>query len=75
MMAEICSGTLFFLPNLRPIRNTIGRVMQDSVAKFAAVKIGFSASSAGIHLARPVVVLHRMVLNRLINEPTITNGM
>ena len=53
----------------------MGRVMQDSVAKFAAVKMGFSASSAGIHLARPVVVLHRIVLNRLINEPTITNGM
>ena len=53
----------------------MGRVMQDSVAKFAAVKIGFSTSSAGTHLARPVVVLHRMVLNRFMNEPTITNGM
>ena len=53
----------------------MGRVMQDSVAKFAAAKIGFSASSAGTHLARPVVVLHRMVLNRFMNEPTITNGM
>ena len=57
------------------IKNTIGIVMNDIVAKLIAVKAGFKEAAAGIKAARPMLVEQISVLNNVANEPTMMNGM
>ena len=71
----VIKGCIFFaFARCRAIRKIIGMVIQEMAAKLMAENAGARLASAGIHCARPVVVLEISELNSVPKEPTMING-